>query len=150
MSARGAALVAMALGLFGVGYVAGCSTASNQCDCTDPSVHLAIPPESAAAVVGVRLSGPACAAVAPPSCAQTGPEGGCASFRFAATAAGNCHIEVDFANGVFAHDVSIRESSGCCAGFYPDPASAGEVAVTPPSGASTPDGGGVADAGDGG
>ena len=109
----------------------GCSSTSTECDCVDPSVHLTIPPESAVGVTGVALTGAACQGVTA-TCAQPAPSGGCADYRFTAAAAGTCHIEVAFANGVDAHDVTVAEKTGCCAGFFPDPAGSGEIAITPP------------------
>ena len=111
---------------------AGCSSTSTECDCVDPSLHLTVPPESAVGVTGVALTGTACQGVTA-TCAQPAPSGGCADYRFRAVAAGTCHIEVTFANGVDAHDVTVVEKTGCCSGFFPDPAGSGEVAITPPA-----------------
>ena len=108
-----------------------CSTTSTECDCVDPGLHLTIPPESAVGVTGVALTGAACQGVTA-TCAQPAPSGGCADYRFTAVAAGTCHIEVTFASGVDAHDVTVAEKAGCCAGFFPDPAGSGEIAITPP------------------
>jgi hypothetical protein len=111
---------------------AGCSSTSTECDCVDPSLHLTVPPESAAGVTGVALTGSGCQGVTA-TCAQPAPSGGCADYRFTAAAAGTCHIEVTFANGVDAHDVTVVEKTGCCSGFFPDPAGSGEIAITPPA-----------------
>jgi hypothetical protein len=134
-----AALVAAAL-------VACSSVKNSECDCLSPTLQVSVPPESAGAVAEMRVSGPACAG-ATVTCAQDGI-GGCASWRFAATAAGNCHIDVLFNVGTtFAQDVAIVETKGCCAGLYPDPESAGTINVPTPAG--SPDGGSTNDAGEG-
>jgi hypothetical protein len=127
--ARIAIAVAGAIVAFGF---AACSSATQpECDCIDPSLKVSVAPESAAAVADVRVSGDACSGVAV-TCAQQGI-GGCASWRFAANAAGTCHIDVLFVAGTtYARDVSIVQSTGCCSGFFPSPVSAGEVDVTPP------------------
>ena len=131
--ARGKARVVAFSAAFAIGLgVLACSTIQNsECDCVDPSLQLTIPPESASAVVSVTLSGNACEGVTP-TCVQNGV-GGCSQWRFPAQAAGNCHIDMTFASGTaYAHDVTILATTGCCAGYYADPTSAGDIAVTPP------------------
>lgn len=126
------AVIAVVLGALAAGAYA-CSSATNtQCDCIDPSLVVKVPAESASGVVDVKVSGAACDGVAV-TCAQLGI-GGCASWRFAASAAGTCHIDVLFAAGTTtSHDITIKQVDGCCAGFYADPVSAAEVDVTPPA-----------------
>jgi hypothetical protein len=117
-----------------------CSTSNTACDCVDPSLHVTVPAESAGSVTSVTASGPACAG-ATAACAQSVP-GGCAGWRLGATASGDCHIVVAFATGeAFTADVTIQQASGCCTGFYPVPASAGEIDVPAPA-AATVDAGG--------
>jgi hypothetical protein len=136
-----AALAALAL-------VVACSSVPNgQCDCIDPSLRVSVPIESAAAVSEVRLSGSGCTG-AQIVCAQEGT-GGCATWRFAANGAGTCHIEVLFKVGTtYTRDVTIAQTTGCCAGLYPTPENAGEIDVTVPPGAPADDAGGAPDAGE--
>jgi hypothetical protein len=138
LAAMGLALVAAA-----TAETVACSSADTQCDCADPALRVHVPSESAVAVSEVRVSGTACEG-ATVSCIQPGTEGGCASYQFAAKAAGTCHVEVLFATGgSVARDVSITEATGCCAGFFAQPATEGDIAVTPPPSGTAP-----ADAGD--
>lgn len=137
-SARFAIAGGLAIG--GLAFAACSSATQPECDCIDPSLKISVAPESAAAVLDVRLSGEACGS-AKVTCAQEGI-GGCASWRFAATAAGTCHIDVDFVSGTtYARDISIVQTTGCCSGFFPSPASAGEIDVTVPPGGVTDAGG---------
>jgi hypothetical protein len=101
------------------------------CDCVDPALTVAIPADIASSVTGVELSGNACAGVTP-ECAQQAE--GCSLYRFDAIAAGNCHVEVDSASGVFTADVTITQMTGCCAGLYATPESAASILVPEPDG----------------
>jgi hypothetical protein len=119
---------------------AACSSGQTVCDCVPPGLDVSVPPESALAAGAVVPSGPACAG-ASVACAKQAT-GGCATFHVTPSAAGNCHIDVYFPDGTHdAQDVSVVQKSGCCAGLYPDPPSAGQVAFPGPTG----DGGTSAD-----
>jgi len=137
--------IALAAGALIASAYACSSALQPQCDCADPSLRVSVPPESAAGVTEVRASGTACDGV-PVTCAQQGI-GGCASWRFAAAAAGTCHVEVLFASGkTYARDVTIQHTDGCCSGFYASPVSAADIEVTPPANSAAD--GGAEDAGE--
>jgi hypothetical protein len=107
-----------------------CSSNGPTCDCADPTLTLEVPADIAPSVTAVALSGTACTGVSA-ACAD-GTET-CSTRRFAAAAAGTCHIEVDFAGGTaFIDDVTIQATTGCCAGFYATPASAAQIDVPEP------------------
>jgi hypothetical protein len=94
-------------------------------------VTLNVPPESAAAITTVMTSGAACTS-AKQSCEKQAPTGGCSTLLIVPQQPGTCHVEVDFADGtVFVADVPIVEMSGCCAGLYAHPPSAGQIDVPP-------------------
>jgi hypothetical protein len=107
----------------------GCSTSNPECDCASPRLDVNVPEARSLDVSSVALSGPACAGVTP-SCDHYGVAGGCVDYGFGAVAAGDCHVDVSFQSGeVFSADVAVTRSTGCCAGFYPDPVSAGQIDV---------------------
>jgi hypothetical protein len=109
-----------------------CGTSRTECDCAEAAARVRVPAESAAAVAQVSLAGEACAGVQPTCEQQTTV--GCAAYRFQASAAGSCVVSVTFADrGMFTATVKFS-STTCCAGFYPDPPSAGDIDVIPPEG----------------
>jgi hypothetical protein len=121
-------VVVLAVSLLAV----GCTSSNAECDCVPARMNVNIPDGLALEVTSVALSGPACTGVAP-SCDRYGVAGGCVEFGFDAVAAGNCHLDVDFQSGeVFSDDVTVSQATGCCAGFYADPVSAGEIDVPGP------------------
>ena len=50
-------------------------------------------------------------------------------YRFEAIDAGDCHVEVELASGVFEVDVTITQMTGCCAGLYATPESSASIVV---------------------
>lgn len=109
--------------------VSGCSSSKAECDCASPRFDVNVPEARSLDVASVALSGPACASVTP-SCDRYGVAGGCVDYGFGAVAVGDCHVDVAFQTGeVFSADVNVTQATGCCAGFYPDPLSAGQVDV---------------------
>jgi hypothetical protein len=107
-----------------------CTSAPQECDCTDDStVQIHIPADLAAAA-SVPILSSTCAGITP-TCTQQASAGGCETFAFTLTTAGpDCHIEIDFADGhVFTDDFAIDQATGCCAGFHTDQASAADVEV---------------------
>lgn len=107
--------------------LAACGTSSAVCDCEDPALHVAVPQDLAASAKTPTLTG-ACAGENV-SCSQFAG-GGCAEYTFVAHKAGACHLDLDFATGQrFSADVKIAESAGCCAGFFAEPPSAGDIQV---------------------
>jgi len=105
-----------------------CSQSKTECDCADPGVHVHVPPESAAAVTEVRLSGPACSGQKA-TCTQAAAAG-CAAYGIAASAAGTCQIDVIFVDTTFTATVTFAPGDSCCTGLYPTPANAGEIEAT--------------------
>jgi hypothetical protein len=102
-----------------------------ECTCASPALVVNVPPERASAVIDVVPSGPACDAVMA-GCVMAAPNGGagCVQYAIVASAAGNCHIDVDFSSGPprFSADVRVAAVT-CCSGFYAQPTSAGEIDV---------------------
>ncbi len=109
------------------GALSACSSPAPQCDCAEPNVRIAVPADLAAAAHAPTPSG-ACAGGAV-SCTQQGTAG-CLAYTVTPRTAGTCHIDVDFDTGRrFSADVKIISATGCCAGLYPDPPSAGDIAI---------------------
>ena len=73
-------------------------------------------------IVDVLASDVACNGVTP-SCQAADDAGTCAEYLVRPVAAGNCHIDLDLANGTrFSADVAVVAGRGC-PGFYPAVAS---------------------------
>jgi len=103
-----------------------CTTGSKvECDCAEPGARVHVAPESAAAVVDVRLSGPACQGQKA-TCAQPAPLG-CATYAIQAVAAGACTVDVVFVDTTFTASFAFQRGSDCCNALYPVPASAGDI-----------------------
>ncbi len=115
MRARGAR-AAPAVGLSAL--LAGCGNPGQvECACADPTIAVELPPDRAAQVTQVVLSGVACAgAVA--TCTKPAAAG-CSEFVFRATAPGRCDVDVQFASGPadFLAQVDFVRVS-CCPGLY--------------------------------
>lgn len=91
-------------------------------------IELHIPADIAAAAEAPTLTG-SCASNKV-TCTQQAAGGGCTLYTFSPNAAGTCTITVDFTTGrVFTADVKVSQTTGCCAGFYAQPASAADVEV---------------------
>lgn len=116
-----AALVSTALAM-------ACTTQNTQCECIQPGARIHVAQESAAAVTQVRLSGAACNGLTA-TCVQTAAVG-CATYSFSPTTPGACTVDVIFADGAFTANITFTQTSGCCAGIYPSPASAGDIEAT--------------------
>jgi hypothetical protein len=112
--------------------LAGCNRFAVQCDCITPGVTLTLDDTSAASVVAVRASGPACEGVTPRCLSQDTP---CTFWQIDAKNPGGCHVEVDFgASGKVSHVVTIRRVEGsCCAGLYAEPPGSGDITVKLPA-----------------
>ncbi|MGH7283616.1 MAG: hypothetical protein ACRELY_18985 [Polyangiaceae bacterium] len=63
------------------------------------------------------------------TCTEQAPAGGCTLWELGLDKIGpDCHVEVAFANGhVFVADFAVTQSTGCCAGYYASPLSAGDI-----------------------
>jgi hypothetical protein len=102
-------------------------TSAVECDCAIPGARLHVQPEIAGAVRTVRLGGPACANLTA-TCTQAAAMG-CATWSLTPSTAGSCTIDVIFADATFSTTLSFAQATGCCAGVYPVPVSAGEIDV---------------------
>jgi hypothetical protein len=121
-----------ALAMSASALVTGCGNGATECDCAAPGAHVHVPPESAAAVTAVRLSGAACEGTSP-ACTQSTPTG-CATYALNAHAAGTCGVDVIFVDATFHADITFARGGACCTGLYPTPAGAGAIdAVRAPS-----------------
>ena len=107
-----------------------CSQGITQCECLDPAAHVQVPAESAASVMEIELSGPACEGTLA-KCVKESVTG-CAEYAFTARAAGQCKVDVIFTSGTFSTTVAFSAPNSCCTGFYPQPASAGEIDASRP------------------
>ena len=91
-------------------------------------MRIDLPPDRAAVVLGVTLSGRACPAVA--QC--TTPEGtGCAQYTFVATADGACDVDLTFSSppSDFNASLTFAQVSTCCPGYYVQPTTASPIEV---------------------
>jgi hypothetical protein len=112
-------------------------TTQTECSCIPPGARVNVAPESAAAVTEVKLSGTACDGVTP-SCVQAAATG-CATYSFQPKAPGGCTVTVLFVDGTFTANLTFEQTTGCCSGLYPTPASAGDIdAVRAPADAGGP------------
>jgi hypothetical protein len=105
-----------------------CSSIGTTCDCADPSVTLHVPTTMAQPGNQVTLSGSACQGVVATCTQNTG--NGCLTYSLQPVAAGNCHVDVTLPNHTFSADITIKRTTGCCAGLYADPVGTGDVQVT--------------------
>jgi hypothetical protein len=105
-----------------------CSQAKTECDCAEPGAHVHVPPESAAAVTAVRLSGPSCDGETA-TCTQPAAAG-CATYGIVPRAAGACQIDVVFVDTTFSASVTFAQGDTCCTGLYATPTGAGEIDAT--------------------
>jgi len=118
-------VLVMAFALTSVLASGACAQSKTECDCVAPGARVHVPPESAAAVTAVKLTGTACDGVTP-TCTQAAATG-CATYAITPTVPGGCTVDVVFVDGTFTANLTFAETSGCCAGLYPTPASAGEI-----------------------
>ena len=110
----------------------GCHDDATECSCDPQGFTVTVEPGGPEESVMVVPSGPACAD-AGVTCDTPAASGGCATYRVLPTAEGDCHIDVYFSLGMDdSDDVNIVQETGCCAGLYPDPPSAGQVELPPP------------------
>jgi hypothetical protein len=113
-----------------IASAAGCGSSSKgTCSCDDPTVYIDVPPDRAADVAAVVLSGQACA-TAVAQCVQ--PLGqGCARYSFQASTDGACDVDVSFASGPadFNDQLTFAQVSTCCPGYYAQPSGASPIEV---------------------
>jgi hypothetical protein len=102
-----------------------CSQAKTECSCADPRAPVRVPPESAAVVTEVRLSGPARSGQKA-TCTQAA-RAGCATDAILATTAGTCEVEVILEDRTIRATETFAPGSSCCTGISPMPASVGEI-----------------------
>ena len=110
---------------------AACGSSSHvECNCIDVALRVHVPPERAAAVRDVAVSGTACAGVSA-ACVETAAGGGCVTYRIAPRAEGYCDVDVDFVQGAprFSATAKIVVGNACCGGFVANPPSAADIVV---------------------
>ena len=120
-------------------------TGGVECACADPTVRIAIPGDRAASVVGVHLSGAACAS-ATIACAQH-LGSGCLEYAFRGAAIGSCSVDVQFDAGSadFLTTLSFVRYP-CCSGVYAQLPAGSTIAAPEQAGdGGVPGDGGVAE-----
>jgi hypothetical protein len=127
--ARPLVAVAAALATFVV-VTPSCKDDTVECACNPEGFTVTLSSDGAGGAGETSqlvASGPACMQ-ASVECTSPLPAGACASYRVVPTAPGTCHVDLFFSGGTDdEQDVDIVQESGCCAGFYADPPSAGQV-----------------------
>jgi hypothetical protein len=118
-------VVAMATALTAATAPAACAQSKTECDCIAPGARVHVAPESAAAVTAVKLTGAACDGVTP-ACTQAAATG-CETYAITPAAPGGCTVDVVFVDGTFTANLTFAQTTGCCAGIYPSPTSAGDI-----------------------
>jgi hypothetical protein len=114
-----------------VALTPGCHPDTTECECALQGFTVSISPPTMQSSQ-LTPSGPACA-TATVSCTSPLPAGACATYRVVPDAPGTCHVDLFFSGGTDAEqDVNIVQASGCCAGLYADPPSAGAVEFPSP------------------
>jgi len=111
--------------------LASCDSGGTECACPAAGLTVNIPRALAGDVTAIMPSGLACtdASVDPTPAAGRAA----AVYRVAPTQAGPCGIDILFSDGTtFSDDVTVVETTGCCAGLRTSPASAAEIDVPAP------------------
>ncbi len=110
---------------FTFAFAPACAQSKTECDCVAPGARIHVPAESAGAVTAVKLTGTACDGVAA-ACTQAAATG-CATYSITPKAPGGCSVQVLFVDSTFSASLTFAQTTGCCAGLYPSPASAGDI-----------------------
>ncbi len=122
--------VAGALLLAGAACAACADKGGTECVCADPTVTVEIPADRAASVVGVQLSGAACAgahvvcarpAAVSASDATSATSSGCAAYAFRGTSIGACTVALSFAGGDDFQATFEMVRYPCCTAVYASP-----------------------------
>jgi len=109
---------------------AGCDSGGTECLCPSAGLTVNLPDTLAAKVVSITPSGLACsdAGIVPtpgPSTSST--------YRIAPAQPGQCQIDIQFSDGTtFSDELTVVETTGCCAGLHTAPTGAAEIDVPAP------------------
>ena len=109
----------------------GCDSGGTECECPVAGLTVNVPSPLGAGVTSITPSGVACtgAAVSP----APGPNVTATQFHIEPRQTGPCHIDILFADGTtFDDDLTVIQTTGCCAGFHTDPPGAADIDVPPP------------------
>jgi hypothetical protein len=122
---------------------AAVTACGDDCFCNAPEVDVVVPAASAAEVVSVSASGPACTGVTG-SCDQQGTTG-CVDYAVVPNVAGDCAVTVTFSDGSLQQETFTFGGTPTCCG---DLGGGGELDVVAPAGgigtsATGPDDGGI-------
>ena len=120
--------------------LSGCDSGGTECACPVAGLTVDVPQVLASGVTAITPSGLACqgAAVTP----TPGPNVVATQFHIEPRQTGPCQIDVLFADGTtFEDDLTVIETTGCCAGFRTDPPGAADIAVPAPFDAASVDSG---------
>ncbi len=115
-----------------------CDSGGTECTCSAAGLTVNVPQALAGQVTQIATSGKACAdaAVDPPP----GATPATAVFHVEPTQAGPCTLDIFFRDGTtFSDDLTVVETSGCCAGLRTSPPGAAAVDVPAPSDAGVAD-----------
>ena len=121
------ALAAVALS----GPLVACDGGGTECECGAAGLTVTLPAALVGQLTSIAPSGPACtgATVNPPPARA----GSAASFQVEPTRPGACHVDLYFSDGTtFSDDVTVVETTGCCAGLRTTPPGAADIAVPAP------------------
>jgi hypothetical protein len=124
-----------AVGVFALLLLAACDSGGTECVCPSAGLTVSLPSPLVGQVTTITGSGLACAdaAVAP---APT-PHVTATSFHIEPTQPGMCQIDLSFTDGTtFSDQLTVVETTGCCAGLRTSPLGAAQIDVPPPGDAA--------------
>jgi hypothetical protein len=122
---------ALALTFLAFAAVVGCDSGGTECECPSVGLTVNLPAPLAGELTAIEPSGLACtgARVIPARGADVAPT----QFQIEPTTTGPCHLDILFTDGtVFSDDVTVIQTTGCCAGLRTEPPGAAEIDVPPP------------------
>ncbi len=121
--------------------LAACDSGGTECECPAAGLTVNVPLPLAREVTAITPSDLACtgATIDPdPSTVHNAKV-----FHVTPTQAGPCQIEIFFSDGTtFSDQLTVVETTGCCAGLRTSPLGAAEIDVPPPEDAGAEDAGG--------
>jgi hypothetical protein len=122
---------AIALTVLALLAVLGCDSGGTECECPSVGLTVNLPAVLAGELTSIEPSGLACTAarVIPIG----GPDVTPNQFHVEPTTTGPCHLDILFTDGtVFSDDLTVIQTTGCCAGLRTEPPGAAEIDVPPP------------------
>ena len=123
-------LVVLALFAVSGGFLA-CDSGGTECVCPSTGLTVSLPSALIGGVTAIQLSGLACAdgGVSP----DPVPESPAQTFHITPTQPGQCQIDILLADGTTVSDnLTVVETTGCCAGLRTSPTGAAEIDVPAP------------------